>query len=66
MSEKDNNKKRRPLKSLPPDGFPLKTGLIWVAIIGVPPAGPKHLASVSEITILFIHLNCQVFSKDVV
>ena len=34
MSEKDNNKKRRPLKSLPPDGFPLKTGLIWVAIIG--------------------------------
>jgi cell division protease FtsH len=34
MSDKDNNKKRRPLKSIPPDGFPLKTGLIWVAIIG--------------------------------
>jgi cell division protease FtsH len=33
MSDKDNNKKRRPLKSIPPDGFPLKTGLIWVAII---------------------------------
>ncbi|HEY8996231.1 MAG TPA: ATP-dependent zinc metalloprotease FtsH, partial [Lacunisphaera sp.] len=34
MPDKDNNKKRRPLKSIPPDGFPLKTGLIWVAIIG--------------------------------
>src|SRR6478736_8051779 len=34
MSDNDDNKKRRPLKSLPPDGFPLKTGLIWMAIIG--------------------------------
>ena len=34
MSDNDDNKKRRPLKSLPPDGFPLKTGLIWVLIIG--------------------------------
>ena len=33
MSDNDNNKKRRPLKNIPPDGFPLKTGLIWVAII---------------------------------
>ncbi len=33
MSDNED-KKRRPLKSLPPDGFPLKTGLIWVAIIG--------------------------------
>ncbi len=33
MPDNDNNKKRSPLKSLPPDGFPLKTGLIWVAII---------------------------------
>ncbi len=34
MSDNHDNKKRSPLKSLPPDGFPLKTGLIWVAIIG--------------------------------
>ena len=34
MSDNDESKKRRPLKSLPPDGFPLKTGLIWVLIIG--------------------------------
>jgi len=34
MPDHDDNKKRSPLKSLPPDGFPLKTGLIWVAIIG--------------------------------
>ena len=33
MPDHDDNKKRSPLKSLPPDGFPLKTGLIWVAII---------------------------------
>ena len=33
MSDNNDNKKRSPLKSLPPDGFPLKTGLIWVAII---------------------------------
>jgi|CXWL01.1.fsa_nt_gi cell division protease FtsH len=33
MADNDNNKKRSPLKSLPPDGFPLKTGLIWIAII---------------------------------
>ncbi len=34
MADNDDNKKRSPLKSLPPDGFPLKTGLIWIAIIG--------------------------------
>ncbi|MFZ5494975.1 MAG: ATP-dependent zinc metalloprotease FtsH [Verrucomicrobiota bacterium] len=34
MSDNDHNKKRRPLKSMPPDGFPFKTGLIWVLIIG--------------------------------
>jgi cell division protease FtsH len=34
MSDNEDNKKRRPLKSMPPDGFPLKTGLIWVLIIG--------------------------------
>ncbi len=34
MPEHDDNKKRSPLKSLPPDGFPIKTGLIWFAIIG--------------------------------
>ena len=34
MSDNEDNKKRRPLKNLPPDGFPLKTGLIWMAIIG--------------------------------
>ena len=33
MADNNDNKKRSPLKSLPPDGFPLKTGLIWVAII---------------------------------
>ena len=35
MSDKDDTtKKRRPLKSLPPDGFQPKTWLIWIAIIG--------------------------------
>ena len=34
MPDYDDNKKRSPLKSLPPDGFPIKTGLIWFAIIG--------------------------------
>jgi len=34
MSDNEDNKKRRPLKNLPPDGFPLKAGLIWMAIIG--------------------------------
>jgi cell division protease FtsH len=34
MPDNDDNKKRSPLKSLPPDGFPIKTGLIWFAIIG--------------------------------
>src|SRR4051812_25242640 len=34
MPDHDDNKKRSPLKSLPPDGFPIKTGLIWFAIIG--------------------------------
>ncbi len=34
MPDNEDNKKRRPLKSIPPDGFPVKTGLIWVAIIG--------------------------------
>ena len=35
MSEKDDTtKKRRPLKSLPPDGFQSKTWLIWIVIIG--------------------------------
>ena len=34
MADHEDNKQRRPLKSIPPDGFPVKTGLIWVAIIG--------------------------------
>jgi cell division protease FtsH len=34
MPDHDDNKKRSPLKSLPPDGFPLKTLLIWFLIIG--------------------------------
>jgi cell division protease FtsH len=34
MADNEDNKRRRPLKSIPPDGFPVKTGLIWVAIIG--------------------------------
>ena len=34
MPDHDDHKKRSPLKSLPPDGFPIKTGLIWIAIIG--------------------------------
>jgi cell division protease FtsH len=33
MSAPDNNKKRRPLKSMPPDGFQPKMLLIWVVII---------------------------------
>jgi cell division protease FtsH len=35
MSDNDDSKKRRPLKNLPPDGFPLKTGLVWFGIIGL-------------------------------
>jgi cell division protease FtsH len=34
MSDKPENKKRRPLKSLPPEGFQPKVILIWLAIIG--------------------------------
>jgi len=34
MSEKDESNKRRPLKSLPPEGFQPKVILIWLAIIG--------------------------------
>ncbi len=33
MSDNEENKKRRPLKSLPPEGFQPKLLLIWVAII---------------------------------
>ena len=33
MSDQEDNKKRRPLKSLPPEGFQPKLLLIWVAII---------------------------------
>ncbi len=33
MSDSNDNK-RRPLKNIPPDGFPVKTGLVWVVIIG--------------------------------
>ncbi len=33
MSESDDNKKRRPLKNLPPEGFQPKVLLIWLAII---------------------------------
>ncbi|MSU47021.1 MAG: ATP-dependent zinc metalloprotease FtsH [Lacunisphaera sp.] len=35
MSDSDDNKKRRPLKNISADGFPLKAGLVWVVIIGV-------------------------------
>ncbi len=34
MPDNEDNKKRRPLKSLPPDGFPFKLVLIWIAILG--------------------------------
>src|ERR1700694_57506 len=34
MSDSNDNNKRRPLKNIPPDGFPVKTGLVWVVIIG--------------------------------
>ncbi len=52
MADNEDNKKRRPLKNLPPDGFPIKTGLIWVAIIGAivalfllnPAKGPQPAA----------------------
>jgi cell division protease FtsH len=33
MPEQDDNKKRRSLKTLPPEGFPPKVMLIWLAII---------------------------------
>jgi cell division protease FtsH len=34
MPDHEDNKKRRPLKNLPPDGFPFKIVLIWVVILG--------------------------------
>ncbi len=34
MPDPDNNKKRRPLKNLPPDSFPLKMVLFWIIGIG--------------------------------
>jgi cell division protease FtsH len=34
MPDSNDNNKRRPLKNIPPDGFPVKTGLVWVVIIG--------------------------------
>jgi cell division protease FtsH len=33
MADNEENRKRRPLKNLPPDGFPLKTGLVWCLVI---------------------------------
>ena len=33
MSDSENNKKRRPLKNLPPDRFQPKVMLIWVSIV---------------------------------
>ncbi|HVT72282.1 MAG TPA: ATP-dependent zinc metalloprotease FtsH [Lacunisphaera sp.] len=35
MADNDENKKRRPLKSIPPEGFPVKMILFWVIGIGV-------------------------------
>ena len=35
MADNDDNKKRRPLKSIPPEGFPIKMILFWVVGIGV-------------------------------
>jgi cell division protease FtsH len=35
MSDNEDNKKRRPLKSIPPEGFPIKMILFWVVGIGV-------------------------------
>ena len=34
MSDSKNEKKRRPIKSLPPDRFQPKVMLIWLAIVG--------------------------------
>src|SRR5258708_638557 len=34
MSDSNDNNKRGPLKNIPPDGFPVKTGPVWVVIIG--------------------------------
>jgi cell division protease FtsH len=35
MPEQDDTKKRRPLKSIPPEGFPIKMILFWVAGLGL-------------------------------
>jgi cell division protease FtsH len=35
MSDNEDNKKRRPLKSIPPEGFPIKMILFWIVGIGV-------------------------------
>ncbi len=33
MPDPKNDTKRRPLKNLPPDRFPLKVSLIWLSIL---------------------------------
>ncbi len=35
MSDQEDNKKRRPLKSSPPEGFPIKMIVFWVIGIGI-------------------------------
>ena len=55
MSDPKNDSKRRPLKSLPPDRFPLKVALIWLAIVAAVLAlfylNPGHSAPVANIKI---------------
>ncbi len=55
MSDLKNDSKRRPLKNLPPDRFPLKVALIWVAIIGAVLAllylSPRNAAPIAKLKI---------------
>ncbi len=55
MPDPKNDSKRRPLKNLPPDRFPLKVALIWLSIVAAVLAlfylSPSHGAPVANLKI---------------
>src|SRR2546423_1702655 len=55
MSDHKNDTKRRPLKNLPPDRFPLKVALIWLSIVAAVLAlfylSPRNAAPIANLKI---------------
>ena len=55
MPDPKNDSKRRPLKSLPPDRFPLKVALIWLsivlALVAIYSLSPSHGVPVANLKI---------------